>query len=57
MTDKKTAAILKHTFNELDRVIDSEREEKGSAEQPTLKKRMIRKKSTVRESELESMDE
>lgn len=57
MTDKKTTDILKHTFKELDKIIENEREEKSSVHQPAQKKQLIRKKARLWEAELESMDD
>jgi hypothetical protein len=57
MTDKKTTEILKHTFDELEKILESEQEEKGSAHQPAHKEEVIRKKARAGEAELTSMDE
>jgi hypothetical protein len=57
MTDKKTTEILKHTFDELEKILESEQEEKGSAHQPAHKEEVISKKARAGEAELTSMDE
>lgn len=57
MTDKKTTDILKHTFNELEKIIENEQEEKKSVHQPIQKEQLIRSKARLWEAELESMDD
>ncbi len=57
MSEKKTTEILKHTFNELNRIIELEQEKTGSSKAKTEKEKVIRKNAHQWESELESINE
>jgi len=53
MADEKTKEILKHTFNELERIISDEQEETGADAPEADKEGMIRRQAEEWKSELE----